>query len=124
MVEPSAFTKTTSLGIEEQRVNVLIDPAGDDLSGWSALGDGFQMEAAVVLDRRRGVLAIPAGALMREPDGWFAYVVDGDHARKRTIEVGDRNEHEVEVAAGLAAGARVVVYPSDQIEDGTLVAAR
>jgi HlyD family secretion protein len=121
-VEPSAFTKVSALGIEEQRVNVVIDPVAGP--GWAALGDGYRVEVRIAVWEGERVLRVPSMALFRDDRGWCAYAVDGGRARLRRLEVGERGAEETQVLAGLAAGDRVVLYPDDRIADGVEVAAR
>ena len=119
-VEPSAFTKLSALGVEEQRVNViaaLTDPRGD----WASLGDGFRVEARFVLWEGPDVLKVPQGAAFRRGDGWAVYRVVGRTARLTPVRIGHRGEAEVEVLDGLGPGAVVVVHPGDRVEDGARV---
>ncbi len=121
-VEPSAFTKLSALGVEEQRVNViamLTDPRRD----WAALGDGFRIEARFVLWEGADVLKVPQGAAFRRGDGWAVYRVVSRRARLTPVRIGHRGETEVEVLDGLEPGAVVVVHPGDRVEDGAPVEA-
>ncbi len=122
-VEPSAFTKLSALGVEEQRVNVIAaftDPRRD----WAALGDGFRVEARLVLWRGDDVLKIPQGAAFRHGDGWAVFRVVSGKARLAPVQVGHRGETELEVLGGLEPGAAVVVHPGDRVKDGARVEAR
>jgi HlyD family secretion protein len=123
VVEPGGFTKTSALGVEEQRVNIIVDPADDD-AGWAALGDGYRVELRIVLLDRADLLIVPMGAVFREGDAWMVFVDERGKARKRTIEIGAHNGLEAEIVGGLEAGERVVLYPSTLIADGTPIAAR
>lgn len=121
-VEPSAFTKLSALGVEEQRVNViaaLTAPRQD----WAALGDGFRIEARFVLWEGGDVLKVPQGAAFRRGDGWAVYRVVSRTARLTPVRIGHRGETEVEVLDGLEPGAVVVVHPGDRVEDGAAVEA-
>jgi HlyD family secretion protein len=119
LVEPSAFTRVSALGVEEQRVNVIVCfEAGE------SIGDAFRVEARIVLWRGEDVLRVPASALFRERGRWAVYVVSEGRAHVRPVEVGHRGRVDVEITRGLQAGDRVIVHPSDQIEDTTRVAAR
>ena len=120
-VEPSAFTRLSALGVEEQRVNVIVRPAAPR-SAWAVLGDGFRVEASILTWEGRNRLIVPGGAVFRQGSGWAVYVVDGGRARLRTIEIGRRNDSEVEVVRGLREGDRVVIYPTDNVGDGVRVA--
>lgn len=122
-VEPSAFTRISALGVEEQRVNVLIDLDGDPAS-WAALGDGYRVETRITTWREDGVLQLPAGAVFRHDGGWAVYGVRDGRARRAPIELGRRNPTWAQVVAGLEEGDSVVVYPADNIENGTRVEAR
>lgn len=120
-VEPSAFTRLSSLGVEEQRVNVLIDPVGE---GWEALGDGFRVESSILVLETPEVTRVPASAVFRSGEGWAIFrVVDG-RARLAEVEVGVRTPELVEVQAGVEPGDRVVIYPGDLVADGVRVEAR
>jgi HlyD family secretion protein len=119
-VEPSAFTKLSALGVEEQRVNVVI--AFDDAApGRIPLGDGFRVEASILVWQGENRLLVPAGAVFRHDAGWSAYVLENGKARLATIEIGRRNGTEVEVLGGLREGQQVVLYPTDNVVDGARV---
>ncbi len=120
LVEPSAFTKVTALGVEEQRVNVIVDPAGDP-DGWSAVGDGFAADAHITVHEADGVLKAPSGAVFRAAGGYAAFTVSAGRAHVVPVEIGERSADEVEIRKGLAEGAIVVVHPSDKLADGTAV---
>jgi HlyD family secretion protein len=120
VVEPSAFTKVSALGVEEQRVYVVVDFL-DPLEQRPALGDAYRVEARIVTWESADVLKAPAGALFQRGGTWQAFVLDGGTARLRTVKVGHSDGLETEVLEGLKAGDRVVVYPGDQIADGVRV---
>jgi len=88
------------------------------------IGDGFRVEAHIVVYRAQDVLKVPVGALFREGAGWAAFVVDGERARKRAVKVARRNNVEAMIEEGLKPGDRVVVYPSDALRDGARVEIR
>ena len=122
-VEPFGFTKVSALGIEEQRVNVIIDltsPAGQ----WERLGHGYQVDVRIVLWEGDGVLKLPLTALFRDGDRWAVFAVDNGRARRRDVRIGRRTGIEAEITDGLQEGERVVVHPSDRVADGVLVQAR
>ena len=120
MIEPAAFTKISALGVEEQRVNVVLDFA-EPLDRVATLGDGYRVEAQIVVHRVEDALKVPVGALFRESDKWSVFVVDGGRAVKRAIRTPRRNGVEALVEEGLQAGETVVVYPSDALRDGDRV---
>jgi HlyD family secretion protein len=119
-VEPSAFTKLSALGVEEQRVNV-IATFTDLQPAWAALGDGFRVEARLVLWEAGDVLKIPQGAAFRHGDGWAVFRIESGNARMRPVQIGHRGETEVEVLGGLSPGAVVAVHPGDRVKDGAHV---
>lgn len=121
-VEPSAFTKVSALGVEEQRVNLVIDlvSAADESNG---LRDGFRVEVRVVVHSEADALRVPVGALFRQGEDWAVYVVDGGRARLRAVRPGLRNAREAMVLQGLKAGETVVLYPPDTLADGVRVRA-
>jgi HlyD family secretion protein len=121
LVEPRGFTKVSPLGVEEQRVNVLVDidvPAADR----AALGDGFRVEAAITVGKAHGALIVPLAALFRRDGREQAYVAVDGRARLVTVETGRRGDREAEVLAGLAEGDEVIVYPSDKVTPGGPIA--
>jgi HlyD family secretion protein len=122
-VEPSAFTRLSALGVEEQRVNVVIDLDAPPAAG-EALGDGYRVEAAITVLQRPDRLLVPLGGVHRLDEGWAAFVVDQGRARLRKVTIGDRNGSEAEVLDGLREGEHVVLYPTDKVEDGVRVRER
>lgn len=122
-VEPSAFTKISALGVEEQRVNVIVDfttPAEER----STLGDAFRVDAHIVLWEQPKVLKAPMSALFRDGDRWQAFVIEGDRAAKRTIDVGRQNGLEAEVFGGLQPGESLIIHPGDAVTPGVRVQPR
>ena len=116
MVEPSAFTRVSALGVEEQRVNVVIDIT-DPHEEWQSLGDGYRVETSIVVWSEDDVLRVPASAVFRHGEGWAVYRVDGSVAALTPIATGRRNGLAVQVLEGLEAGDRVIVHPSDRVAD-------
>ena len=118
----AAFTKISALGVEEQRVNVLIDIVSPP-SQRPALGEGYRVDVRVAAFHSDSVLRVPTGALFKSGDRWSVYRVSADgRARRTDVEIGQRNATDAELLRGLAQNDRVVVYPSDAIEDGTRIA--
>jgi len=118
MVEPAAFTKISALGVEEQRVNVILDFAGPLDRIWT-MGDAFRVEAHIVTHREESAIKVPVGALFREGEGWAVFLAEGGRAVKRSVKVPRRNGAEAMVEDGLKLGEQVVVYPSDALRDGS-----
>lgn len=121
-IDPVGETKVSALGIEEQRVKVILDFT-DPVSAWRRLGDGYRVDVRVILFRA-DVVQVPLGALFRNGEGWAVYLDDQGSARLGRVEIGKRNSLAVEIREGLSPGERVVVYPSDRISDGTAITPR
>ncbi len=122
-VEPFGFTKVSALGIEEQRVNVVIDLDGDP-SGWERLGHGYQVEARVVLWESDAALTVPLTALFRADQDWAVFAEQAGRAVLTIVGIDRRNGLEARIVAGLDPGQRVVAHPSDRVQDGVRIAAR
>ena len=123
VVEPSAFTKISALGVEEQRVNVIIDIV-DPVEARPTLGDGFRVEVRIAVWSGSDVLQVPASALFREGDDWLVFAMREGKAVKQSLDLGHRNTLFAEVKSGLAEGDVVIVHPSDAISDGVDVVQR
>ncbi len=117
LVEPSGFMKVSALGVEEQRVNVIVD-FEDPVEAWEKLGDGYRVEVRVVIWEGEDVVKIPTSSLFRKGDEWAVFALDSGRARVVPIELGRRNGLEAQVISGLESGQEVVVHPSDSLEDG------
>jgi HlyD family secretion protein len=120
LVEPAAFTKVSALGVEEQRVNVVLDFV-EALERVEALGDGYRVDAQIVVHRQADAIKAPVAALFRDGEGWAVFAIESDRAKKRAVKVPRRNATEALVEEGLRPGERVVVYPSDALRDGAKV---
>ena len=123
VVEPSAFTKLSALGVEEQRVNVVVD-LDEERDRWSTLGDGYRVEARISVWEGEDVLRLPASAVFRAEEAWATFVVEEGAAVLRAVEIGETNGLETEVLSGLEEGDMVIAYPSDSVRDGVSVRAR
>jgi HlyD family secretion protein len=122
-VEPFGFLKVSALGVEEQRVNVIIglqNPASD----WHALGDGYRVEVRVILWEGSRVLTVPTSALFRRGDDWAAFVVESGRARVKTVHVDHQTGLWTEVIDGVQEHDRVITHPPDAVADGVRVSAR
>lgn len=123
VVEPRGFTKVSPLGVEEQRVNVVVDldaPAADGPD----LGDGFRVEAAITVDEVHDAVLVPLAAVFRHAGGEAVFVAAGGRARLVPVALGRRGGRAAEVLEGLAGGEQVVAYPPDTVADGTRVVVR
>jgi len=121
-IEPAGFTKVSALGVEEQRVNVildLVDPGGEDV----VLGDAYRVDVRIVVWEAAEALHVPTAALFRDAGGeWAVYVIDDGQARLARVDIGQQNGRDAEVVGGLAEGAEIIVHPPDSIGDGSRVA--
>lgn len=117
LVEPAGFTKISALGVEEKRVNVIADFV-DPPNG---LGDGFRVESRIVTWEGERLLKIPLSAAFRSGDAWSVFVVESGRARRRVVEIGHRNQTEVEILRGVSEGDEVILHPSNQMRDGVRV---
>lgn len=122
-VEPAGFTKISALGVEEQRVNVILDFV-DPSTAWASLGDAYRVEVRIVIWEASNVLKVPTSALFRERDRWAVYRFDAGRAQRTVVELGHQAAQEAEVKSGLSDGARVILHPGDTITDGARVKER
>lgn len=122
-VEPYGFLKVSALGVEEQRVNVIIDPV-DPPAAWAAVGHGYRVEAAVTIWSAEAVVRAPVSALFRHQGQWAVFKVEGGRARMQRVGIGQNNGEFAEVRAGLKPGDRVVLHPGQSTSDGSRIRAR
>jgi HlyD family secretion protein len=122
-VEPSGFTKVSALGVEEQRVNVIMDFL-DPADAWSQLGDAYRVEVRIILWESEHALKVPTSALFRHGADWAVYVVDNGRAHLAPVEIGHRNTQDAEILHGVEEGAIVIAHPSDTLQDGARVEPR
>jgi HlyD family secretion protein len=122
-VDPSGFTKVSALGIEEQRVPVILDIL-DPPEAWSSLGDGFRVELRIIIWEEKDALKVPASAVFSHGEGFAVFVVSSGRATLCPIQIGRRNGLEAEVLGGLEVDETVIAHPSDQVTEGTRVAGR
>lgn len=125
-VEPAAFTKVSALGVEEQRVNVLVDITSPP-EQWAALGDGYRVGVRIVTRSQPQVLKVPVGAVFPQAapaSGAAVFVADGGRARLQPVTVAARNASEAWVTQGVVAGTPVLVYPPATVTDGARIRQR
>lgn len=120
LVEPYAFTKVSALGIEEKRVNVIMDP----IDSLAKLGDGYRVEARIVIWSNDDVLKVPANALFRVGEDWHLFVAEGDRLLLRKVAVSARNAAEAAIESGVQIGEQIVQYPANTLRAGMRVRAR
>lgn len=113
-VDPVGVTRLSALGIEEQRVDVIADLIDHD----ARLGDGYRVEARIVVWERADVLSVPTSALFRHHGAWSLFVVRNGRAVRQAVRVGERNPFECQIVSGLRAGEKVIPFPSDKLEEG------
>jgi HlyD family secretion protein len=123
LVEPSGFTKISALGVEEQRVNAIVDFV-DPPAKRPNIGDGYRVEVRIIVSSRENVLKVPTSSLFRHAGDWAVYVVANERVTRRLVQIGERNGLEAEVVQGLTGGERIIVYPSDAITEGVKVTGR
>jgi HlyD family secretion protein len=119
-VEPSGFTKISALGVEEQRVNVILDLADSPGEG-AVLGDGYRVEVRIVEWEAADVVKLPTAAMFRDGDQWAVYVVRDGRARLTPVEIGRQTGREAEVLGGVAEGTAVIVHPPAAVADGVRI---
>ena len=119
-VEPAAFTRVSALGVDEQRVNVIVDLYETP----PELGDGYRVTGRIVVWEKPDVLRIPSSALFRVDEDWGVFVVEDGLARTRGVTVGQQNGIEAEILEGIAAGDHVILHPNPRIADGVGVEPR
>ena len=117
LVEPAAFTEVSALGVEEQRVNVIVDL----LESPPELGANYRVEAEIVVWQGQNVLTVPTSALFQRDGGWHLFAVEDDRAELRSVEVGHRGADAAEVLSGVEEGETVIVFPSADVADGVRV---
>jgi HlyD family secretion protein len=120
-IDPAAFTKVSALGLEEQRVHVVLDLAEPPPPG---LGHDYRVDASVVVWEGQNVLRVPSTALFRTGDRWAVFRVEDSRARQAIVDLGATDGTSTVVVAGLRDGDEVITQPSDAIEDGTRVSRR
>lgn len=122
-IEPAGFKKTSALGIEEQRVNVLLDFVGEK-NQWQRLGHDYRVFARIVTWQSDRVLKLPIAALFRNNNNWSVFVLSEGKAELRTVKIGARNDQFAQIVEGVTEGEQVIVHPSDRIKDGTSLVER
>ena len=123
VIEPAGFLKISALGVEEQRVNVIVDivtPADTRL----ALGDAFRVDARIVVWEAESVLKLPIGALFRSRGEWAVFAARNGRAQLTTVKIGHSSGRETEILSGLVAGDEVVIHASDKVADGVAIQLR
>lgn len=123
LVEPTGYTKVSALGVEEQRVRVVIDLEGPP-DKWRGLGDGYRVDVRFILWQGENVLTVPSRALFRHGDDWATFVLDNGRARLRLLRIGRQSGLHAQVLEGLQPGETLIHYPDDRVRDGVRVRPR
>jgi HlyD family secretion protein len=123
LIEPYGFTKVSALGVEEQRVNVLLDFTGP-IAQRARLGYGYRGIIRIVTVAKRDVRLVPISALFRVGDDWALFVVEGGRARQRIVRIGAMNADSAELLSAIPDGTQLIVHPGDRVVDGVRVAPR
>jgi HlyD family secretion protein len=123
VVEPAGFTKISALGVEEQRVRVIVDVTSPR-EAWQRLGDGYRVEASFIVWEAGEVLQVPTSALFRHNNGWAVFAIARERARLLPVRIGERSGLRAQVLDGLQAGDRVIVHPDDKVRDGVRIEVR
>jgi len=122
-VEPFGFMKVSALGVEEQRVNVILDLL-DPQEDWAGLGHGFRVRPHIQIWRGEDEVIAPVAALFRQDGGWAVFVAENGRARMRRVEIGRNNGREAQILSGLEPGETLILYPSERIDGGVAVRPR
>jgi len=120
VIEPAAFTKISSLGVEEQRVNIIAD-FSESADRLKSLGDGYRVEAKITVENIENTRIIPSSALFRHQREWHVFKIVNEQAVLTRVEIGSQNETHTQILNGLQQGDEVIVYPSDQVASGTTI---
>jgi HlyD family secretion protein len=120
LVQPQGFTKVSALGVEEQRVLVMLQFTGPP-SSWTGLAPGYRVWGRVWLRQTASTVLAPLGALVRDNGEWAVFRIEGGRARLRRVRVGVVTDQDAEILQGAEPGDQLVNFPSDQIKDGLRV---
>lgn len=123
LVEPSGFTKFSALGVEEQRVNVIVD-FNEPLEARKTIGDGYRIEARISVWESPDVLIVPTSALFRHQNDWAVFLTEGTEVKIRPVKIGHSNGLEAEVLDGLTEGDQVIVHPGEEVAEGVQIRIR
>lgn len=120
VVEPAAYTKVSALGVEEQRVNVIVHIT-TPVEIWKNLGDQFRVDCTFILSRQENVLRVPSGALFRDKEGWALFRVVKGRVEKTAVRTSARGAINAVIEEGVKEGDEVIVYPGDKVKNGVRV---
>jgi HlyD family secretion protein len=123
LVEPAGFTKVSALGVEEQRVWVIVDITSPH-EKWASLGDAYRVETRIVVEDIPKATLVPASALFRRSEGWFVFVVEDGTASEREVTVARRSGQSAAISHGVGTGDVIVLYPPSTLSDGAAIRVR
>lgn len=123
LVEPVGFTEISALGVEEQRVWVIVD-ISSNAEQWKNLGDGYRVEANFILWQGNDVRQVPNASLFRINDEWSLFVANDGYAELRMVKLGKRNGLYSQILEGVTEGEQVIQHPDNSLRDGVRVKAR
>lgn len=120
LVEPSGFTKISALGVEEQRVYVILNFT-DPVQQWSSLGDAFRVEASIIIDELEAMPLVPLTALFRVDNEWAVFQIINGKLQQQLVQVAGRNEREAAISSGIDNGDIILGYTAREYYDGMTI---
>lgn len=123
VIEPSGFTKISALGVEEQRVNVIL-ALTEPYEKWRSLGDAFRVEAEIIIEQMTNTIKIPLSALFRQNGNWSVFKVIDGVVVLQAVTVGKRDNFSTEIIEGISVGEQVIVHPNNSVQAGIKVMQR
>jgi len=120
MIEPAAFSRISALSVEEQRVNVIVD-LDEPHARWAALGDGYRVEAEILITDVQNTLVVPTGAVFRHQNQWAVFAIRNNRAYLQRVTIGEQSDFQTEIKQGLHENEKLVLYPGDRVEDDVRV---
>lgn len=123
VIEPSGFTKISALGVEEQRVNVIL-ALTEPYEKWRSLGDAFRVEAEIIIEQMTNTITIPLSALFRQNGNWSVFKVIDGVVVLQAVTVGKRDNFSTEIIEGISVGEQVIVHPNNSVQAGIKVMQR
>jgi len=123
VIEPAGYTKISALGVEEQRVPIIVDITSNE-KDWSRLGDSYRVVAEFIIWTGENVLQVPTSALFRSSDDWALFTLENGRSQRKTVKVGHQSGLNAEILDGLKEGETVLTHPDERIEDGVRVKSR
>ena len=120
-ISKAGAVKTSALGVEEERTEIRLALSEIPEVLKTKLGDNYHVDVVFLISRESQVLTLPLGALFKNGDNWAIYLIENDQAHFREIKISKKNDREALVTEGLREGDQVILFPGDQIHEGTKV---